>query len=315
MNNNFRPISLSEGIIFEKDNTLLRKFSKNDLTDIYIKIGEDDEISSPYKKINSPTRVTPTRFSPRRFHNNYYEKENLLENNLIENKEIVEYVKPLFIDNSKSPIKYSVLIDEEVIEKIDENKSHNCKKKIRKLIPNKNILVYLQKKLFMFMIHLTLISIFEIIFFFSIVSTYENKAITSVIVGFLSSVPRYCNELNYQEKFNFSNIFNSLVNTTQININSDYSAVKRKSFNNELFINAWMYFLVIIGIDIFLLIVKYIYKIKINFRKIILDNFGMIIILAIYEYMFFKSIILLYENISQNELIKLMVNQFNTCLI
>jgi len=310
MNNNFRPISLSEGIIFEKDNTLLRKFSKNDLTDIYIKIDEDDEISSPYKKINSPTRVSSTIF-----YNNYYEKENLPEDKFTENKEIVKYVKPFFIDNSKSSIKYSVLIDEEVIEKIDENKSQNCSKRIKKLIANKNILVYLQKKLFMFMIHLTLISIFEIIFFFSIVSTYENKAITSVIVGFLSSVPSYCNELNYQEKLNFSNIFNSLVNTTQIDNNSDYSAVKRKSFNNELFIDAWMYFLVIIGIDIFLFIVKYIYKIKINFRKIILDNFGMIIILAIYEYMFFKSIILLYENISQNELIKLMVNQFNTCLI
>lgn len=310
MNNNFRPISLSEGIIFEKDNTLLRKFSKNDLTDIYIKIDEDDEISSPYKKIYSPTRGTPTGF-----HNNYYEKENLLENNLLENKETIECVKPFYIDNSKSPIKYSVLIDEEVTEKIDENKSQNCIKRINKFIPNKNILVYLQKKLFMFMTHLTLISIFEIIFFFSIVSTYENKAITSVIVGFLNSVPTYCNELNYQEKLNFSNIFNSLVNISQIDINSNHSAVKRKSFNDKLFVNAWMYFLVIVAIDIFLFIVKYIYKIKINFKKIMLDNFGMILILAIYEYMFFKSIILLYENISQNELIKLMVNQFNTCLI
>lgn len=299
MNNNFRPISLSEGFIFEKNNTLLRKFSKNDLTDIYIRIDENDELDSPHKKLNSPTW----------YRNNYFEKEN----NFLENKETTEYVKPLFIE--KSPIKYSVLIDEEVAEKIHENKIKKCINRMNKFIPNKNILVCILKKLFMFMIHLTLISIFEIIFFFSIVSTYENKAITSVIVSFFNSVPSYCNELNYQEKFNFTNIFNLLVNTTQININSNYSADERKSFNNTLFVNAWMYFLVIIGIDIFLFIVKYIYKIKINLKKIILDNFGMIIILAIYEYMFFKSIILLYENISKNELIKLMVGQFNTCLI
>jgi len=300
MNNIFRPISLSEGFILEKNNTLLRKFSKNDLTDIYIKIDEDNELDSSYKNFNSPTWS----------HNIYFQKENFLEN-----KETTEYIKPLFIENKKNPIKYSVLIDEEVAEKIYENKIKKCTNRIKKFIPNKNILVCILKKLFMFMIHLTLISIFEIIFFFSIVSTYENKAITSVIVGFLNSVPSYCNELNYQEKLNFTNIFNLLVNTTQIDVNSNYSADKRKSFNNELFVNAWMYFLVIIGIDIFLLIIKYIYKIKINLKKIILDNFGMIIILGIYEYMFFKSIILLYENISQNELIKLMVSQFNTCLI
>ena len=41
----------------------------------------------------------------------------------------------------------------------------------------------------------------------------------------------------------------------------------------------------------------------------------MILILAIYEYIFFKSIVLLYKNISQNELIKIIVDEFNSCLI
>ena len=41
----------------------------------------------------------------------------------------------------------------------------------------------------------------------------------------------------------------------------------------------------------------------------------MILILAIYEYMFFKSIIFLYQNISQNELVNLIVKEFDTCLV
>ena len=36
MNNNFRAISLSEGVIFEKNDNLLRKFSKNDLLEVII---------------------------------------------------------------------------------------------------------------------------------------------------------------------------------------------------------------------------------------------------------------------------------------
>lgn len=290
MNNNFRPISLSEGRIFEKNNTLLRKFSKNDLTDIYVKIDEEENNSPQLKNLSAIS------------HKTYFEKENFIEDNSLENNEIIECTKPFNIENKSGLVKYEILIDEK-----SKNKNN--------LIPNKKKFFYIIKKLFMFMIHLTLISIFEIIFFFSIISTYENKAITSVIIKFFDNVPNICYNLNYQEKINFTDMFNHLINITDVDANAKYSALKRKTFNYELFINAWMYFLAIIAIDIVLFIIKYIYKIKINFTKLILDNLGMIIILAIYEYMFFKTIILLYDNISQNELIKLIVGQFNSCLV
>jgi hypothetical protein len=305
MNNIFRPISLSEGVIHEKKDILLRKFSKNDLTDIYIKIDEDDErFSSSIRTPNSPDTHSLVYHSP-------------------------SLIKPLYIDNNNtlvidSPNNYQELdVDNEnnnLINIINKSqKKYSLYEKIiyylKKLIPSKNIMIYVLKKLFMFMFHLTLISIFEIIFFFFIVSFFENKGIIGIINNFFNQVPGICNNMNFYQKEYFTNVFNSIVNATVVNENSIIASTSRIIFNNKLFINAWIYFLIIIGIDFLLLIIKICYKIKINFKKIILENIAMIVILGIYEYLFFKSIILLYKNISQDELMKLIMEEFTNCLI
>lgn len=305
MNNIFRPISLSEGFINEKKDTLLRKFSKNNLNDIYIKLEEDCE-----KVIDN------------------HETKYSLNDNLSENAK--KYIKPLYIDNINISVdnhscehNYQQLINKN--DSVNENKIKNIEKKnvinvwtyylYKKLTPSKNMLIYFLKKLFMFMFHLSLISIFEIIFFFTIVSVYENEAIVSIIINFFSGVPNMCNNMSLSQKEYFTNVFDSIINVTQITDDANISYINRKNFNNKLFVNAWMYFLVIISIDIFLILIKIYYKIKINFKKIILENIVMILILAIYEYMFFKSIIFLYQNISQNELLNLIVKEFDTCLV
>lgn len=249
------------------------------------------------------------------------------------------FLKPLHIDNINIYIDNHIheynyqeltntneILDENKINKNkintiknDNSESNNIIRKsiiyIKKIIPCNNTLIYCLKKLFMFMFHLTLISIFEIIFFFKIVSLYENEAIIDIIINFFSDVPNICNTMSITQKESFTIMFESLVNISEINNKANVSRIERKIFNNKLFISAWTYFLIIIGIDIFLILVKIYYKIKINFKKIIFENVCMILILAIYEYFFFKSIILLYQNISQNELVNLIVNEFNTCLI
>jgi hypothetical protein len=300
MNNIFRPISLSEGVIHEKKDILLRKFSKNDLTDIYIKIDEDDErLPSSINTPNSPD-----------IHSFLYP---------------TSLIKPLYIDNNNILVIDSLNNYQELEPDNENNNLIKSQQKnsfyskfiyyLNKLIPSKNIMIYVLKKLFMFMFHLTLISIFEIIFFFSIVSIVENKGIIGIINNFFNQVPGMCNNMNYYQKEYFTNVFTSIVNITIVNENSIIASTNRIIYNNKLFINAWIYFLIIIGIDILLLIIKIYYKIKINLKKIILENIAMIVILGIYEYLFFKSIILLYKNISQDELIKLIMEEFTNCLI
>lgn len=178
----------------------------------------------------------------------------------------------------------------------------------------KKIIKYVFKRLLMFMIHLGLISLFEIIFFFKIVSQYENQAILNLIGGFFNNQQENCQLLNSTQKAIFTEVFSYLFNVTEINNNSLESYNNRKSYNYELYLKSWYYFIAIVLINIFLMIVKFYYKIKINLKKICMDNLFMIIILGIYEYIFLKSIILQYNTISGNEVIKFISDKYTSCL-
>lgn len=197
---------------------------------------------------------------------------------------------------------------------------------------------YIFKRLTMFIMHLSLISLFEIIFFFKIVVTFENSSFTGLIDNLASPLINVCKNLNSTEKILFTNIINSLINSTNIN-NDSYTSQKIRTINNNhLLALAWIYFGIITTISIITSILSLcnisfltkeivineineplilmnnikIYKKHINIIKIIIDNIIMIFILGLYEYLFFKTIILKYLPISNNELIKYLFDKFNT---
>lgn len=241
-------------------------------------------------------------FRPLSFSDGYF-SDKKFENNILNND--------IIIDDYKQNKQQSLYIE------INENKNskYSAHEIFRKIYSYKNFYRILLKKLIMFMTHLSLISIFEIFFFFSIVSIYENKAIIEIIAVFFSKITKKCDELNIIQKEEITYIFNALVNTTLINHNAYISKKHRLEFDNNLYKNAWLYFIIIFSIDLVLLIIKFFCKIKINLYKILIENLMMIIILGIYEYMFFKIIILPYQNISHNELLKIIINHFDSCLI
>jgi hypothetical protein len=295
MNSNFRPMSLSEGVLI--DTLTKRKNSKLNLPDFYVKL-DDEENNNPNTNNNIGLDLT------------IQNKINITNTQT----NTIQTIKIKSNPNSKTD-----LTQETIINNLNVNISYNEENiiisTIKKIIPSEKTLVYMLKKLFMFMFHLTLISIFEIFFFFMIVSVFENKAIVNLVMDFFKKVPSMCENLTIPEKINFTMLFDSLANKTKIINSATISKLERQSFNNKLYFNAWMYFLIIVAIDIALLGVKFYYKIKINFKKILIENMVMILILGLYEYMFFKSIILIYQNISQQELVANIVGEFTMCFI
>jgi len=203
---------------------------------------------------------------------------------------------------------------------------------------------YIFKRLTMFTMHLSLISLFEIIFFFNIVVTFENTSFIQLIDSLSNPLISVCEKLNSTEKTVLINIINSCINITNIDNDAVESQQLRNINNNDLLTLAWGYFGIIIGISLLNCIVSLcnfpfltkkiivnetneinepliltnnikIYKKHFNLIKIISDNIIMIIILGLYEYLFFKTIILKYLPISNNELIKYLFNKFNICFI
>ena len=179
----------------------------------------------------------------------------------------------------------------------------------------KNCSLYLFKRMIMITTHLTLIALFEILFFFHFVSKYEDNALIYLVNSFVSNIPNICNSLTLQEKALFTGYFNQYVNITNIEEQSIIAKDNRIIFNNGLDKTSWIYFSIIIGISFLLILIHIIGKIKVSLRKIIIDNVLMIIILGIFEYVFFTRIIMIYQNISLEELEVIIINSLNLCLV
>jgi hypothetical protein len=97
------------------------------------------------------------------------------------------------------------LIKEDMKEKI------NCKK----------ICNYTFKRFLMFTVHISLIALFEIIFFFTVITNFENSTFINLISSFTSPVSQKCLSLNSQERTIITDILNSFVNITTINENAN----------------------------------------------------------------------------------------------
>jgi hypothetical protein len=198
---------------------------------------------------------------------------------------------------------------------------------------------FIFKRFMMFIMHLSLISIFEIIFFFSVIVSYENLSMTNVVDTFAGLLTSKCFSFNNTEKYIFSQVINSFINITEIKNNAASSLNQRTKENNVVLGYAWIYFGVITGISLLTIIInflnfKFFYlqnqeltqpliisqdiklnKKHVNLIKIIMDNIIMIILLGLYEYLFFKTVILKYLPISNNELIIYFYDKLGPCLL
>jgi hypothetical protein len=181
--------------------------------------------------------------------------------------------------------------------------------------PKKNLLTYILKKALLFIFHLLLISIFEIVFFFNVVVKYENTALYNLADEYINPIISSCQMLNQTDKIIFNDIFNYLVNVSSIN-HSGYTELNQINlYNNHIVLLAWTYVIVLSIIFLILLGLNVYFKHKIKIYKIVLDNIFMIACLGLYEYMFFNTIIIKYRNIDSSILTKYVVDKINNCSI
>ena len=170
---------------------------------------------------------------------------------------------------------------------------------------------YSINKLIMFMQHLFLITMFELIFFFNYVTKFEDGALISVFNSLTESIVNSCSNLNDQSKMIVDDIFKLFVNTTQVNENAINSYNSRMEVNNSLMVKAISYFIGVLGINIMLICGnKCTINKKINYNEIIIDNLIMITLLGIYEYIFFSNIVFKYLSISNDEIFQNFQNKF-----
>ena len=153
-----------------------------------------------------------------------------------------------------------------------------------------------------FTFHIALISIFESIFFFFYVSTLEDGGITNTVNYFITDAVQACSNWTPWEQSVVNDILVSWINVTTIANTANSVATRRIVSNARLMRISWIY----VGSFAFLFGVSAIYahrrKINVHWGRLILENFAMVLMLALYEFLFFTTIITPYSPLSAQEI-------------
>lgn len=160
-----------------------------------------------------------------------------------------------------------------------------------------------------FGVHISLVSIFETLFFFLFISKSEDSGLTNVLDGYVGGILASCDTWPANTTALVNDLLSVFINTTQVVASANRAAIERESYNRALKVQAWGYVGGLIGCVTAGALVAHGKKLRIAWRRIVLENLIMVSLLGLYELMFFRTIIYQYENMSLPELDGFVVGQ------
>ena len=158
-----------------------------------------------------------------------------------------------------------------------------------------------------FSFHLSLISLFETIFFWTFISKSEDQALINVINGYTTGIVSSCRNLTVPDRQAIAGLIALFLNQT---MTAETNALdNRNAFNQGLILNSWLYTAGITAIFSCLSVSNHLCKNEVNWRNLVLENLTLVSLLGLYELMFFSTVILKYQSISIQELDGLVINE------
>ena len=150
--------------------------------------------------------------------------------------------------------------------------------------------------------HITLISIFENVFFFMYVSTLENSGIEKTVNTFINNAVNECTNLTQVQIQIVDDFIEPFINATQIITAGNQEMISRSLYNQKIMNKAWYYVGALSGLFIFTTLYIHIRTIEIKWKVVLFENIVMVLLLAFYELMFFETIIYPYMPLSASEI-------------
>jgi hypothetical protein len=153
-----------------------------------------------------------------------------------------------------------------------------------------------------FLFHITLLSLFESVFFFLYISKLEDSGINNTVGGFIQDAVSTCTNFTDSERTITNDILSLFLNGTQIIGAGNAAESSRSTLNKILNMRAWIYVGSLSGLFLLGVAVAKLRRIKIKWGKLVVENFILIGLLAAYEYTFFSTVIFPYNPITGSEI-------------
>ena len=176
----------------------------------------------------------------------------------------------------------------------------------------KSLRTKIAKRAISFLFHILLISIFETLFFFMFISKSEDMGIQNTINGYVEGVVSQCSAWSSNESAAITEFLALFVNASDVLSGASLAGEKRRYYNFMLQVQAWVYVLILLLVFTIAALAYLIREVPIKWKSVVMDNVCMIVLLGLYEYFFFRTIIYKYQSLSDSELDGNIVTQLQT---
>ena len=163
-------------------------------------------------------------------------------------------------------------------------------------------------------LHIFFISSFETIFYFLYVSKSEDTGIMNTINTYYMPLVQSCDTWKNTTREFLLYILENEINKPSIDAKGVYALDGREEHNRTLLNWSIAYSGICLAVFTCMVGIVYWKKIVVPWRRLLLEHIAFVILLGLYEYFFFRTIIYKYQTISTDELNQYLVDGAFQCL-
>ena len=162
-------------------------------------------------------------------------------------------------------------------------------------------------------LHIFFISSFETIFYFLYVSQSENQGILTTINTYYKPLIQRCDLWSNTTKIILEEILNLEINKSLIDAAGNSAYQNRNSYNSYLLNWSISYSGICAAVFLAMIVLVRIKQIPVPWGRLFTEHVTFVVLLGLYEYFFFRTIIYNYDTISTPELNQYLVDGAYQC--
>jgi len=163
-------------------------------------------------------------------------------------------------------------------------------------------------------LHIFFISSFETLFYFLYVSASENTGIKNTIDAYYQPLIQSCDSWSNMTKVLMLDIMKFGLNKSTIDQSGSHSNSSRSAYNSKLLYWSIGYSVICLFIISLMAFIIWCKKIHVKWQKLFLEHLAFVLVLALYEYFFYITIIYNYSTVSTSELNQYIIDGLYNCV-